>query len=289
MGAVVLVAMSCAPRLEDWGAVSGQALCERGQRCGTVAASVDCRRPGVWQHTLREHHDVDAGRLFFQPAAAARCLEQIEQASCGTWVEFLLSCIEVFQNDAGLDEPCVSGKISCGVGLRCAEFAECDASRCVAAGREGEVTNLLCAPPLDTGTAAATDGGVAFLCTRRSRFGESCGSARCESNLVCDNGRCAWPDNDWPVRRAEGEACGIRAVPPRGCLGGLACTFAQPNPVCVRAGQENEPCQQSSDCLSWRCVDGLCRAPLERGAPCEGSGCAAGLQCDGTCGLATCR
>ena len=227
---------------------------------------------------------VGAGRVAFDPVAAARCLQEYEACAQGdgeTDRDVASACDAVFR-----------GRVP--VGGRCADDVDCVEGSCSKAPQEEHAT---CRLPSAKGGPCAT-------------FGDCLGSE--DNPLHCIDGVCQPPPSDegahceldcaspalWCDFRATPPVCRPR-VPRDGvclpgrdvCAASLACLDTAVGPRCRARADLDQPCDVSVHPLA-SCAEGLvcvagsqggrCRPRLELGADCEGD-----VQCpfpDAYCG-----
>ncbi|MHB8417589.1 MAG: hypothetical protein ACYDCL_05910 [Myxococcales bacterium] len=139
-----------------------------------------------------------------------------------------------------------------------------------------------CVPPL---TCLPADAGPGFgVCGPRVGDGGICGGFGCETDLVCEQGRCIPPPG-------SGEPCFWLGVPLNGltvldaCAGSLACgLYWDAGSFCGSPACLGESCATGENaCADGLCAGGRCTVPA-LGSPCRGDlDCVTGLCLDGGC------
>jgi hypothetical protein len=289
------------PSVEDFQRAYSEATCGMFVTCESFFGLGSLRV--VYQtrcHPAKQEWDtydaaLVAGTIIYDAAAAARCLETFDGASCAELYSVLGSlCTDVWVptvapgGACAINAECIDG--------RCVTDAECPGT-CVADGDAGDA----CAPPVPScgpdlvcrdgacrvrGDAGATcmfeldcaDGLVCLssTCSARPGAGETCSpsaTSQCSDSLVCD------PATETCVDGAvEGESCA--ALP---CAVGRRC-----DPVtdtCVTAALPGSACSDDVECpYAFFCDAGTC-APL----PVPGESCASAPVCArGACTAGVC-
>ena len=199
-----------------------------------------------------------AGRLSYDPVAAARCVGA-------------LGCVSAFDanrllgshstRDDGAASPSVCGQVFRGnlaAGKPCEDDAECATGRCWGC------------PGVCTAAAAAK--------------GDSCDAVLpCADGLYCVNQHCV------PFRpRHAGESCstlrGDLALDALECDAGLYCALDQRGQTgqCVALKAPGTACTWADQCSEWRCVAGKCADKLladTLGKPCTNLASGPGMDC----------
>jgi hypothetical protein len=243
-------------------------------RCRHVPDDATCRRfldPKAYD--LRRAADgVAAGRLMYDPAAAARCLDAGRQALCPALPFTDPSCAEVFRGLVPAGGVCATA-FDCVAGATCA-MPVCTGACCVGT----------CVPST-TGPPPAP----------RLAVGEPCvNHGDCVPDAYCDvDGRCRQMPSTAGAPCVFGctfgdltcdpETLRCVAYPVLGapCAGAVGCnpTYAFCDGVCRARPGVGEPCDDVRRCTpATRCVGGACAA---RGGP--GSACATDDDCDFAC------
>ena len=290
----------CTVAVEDYSRVIGQATCERAQKCGELAESVDCKHPGVWSDAPPELVMLAAGQVGYASSAAASCVERIRSAKCGVILWQTEECRAAFPGKLTEGAACGAQTLDgCASGLVCGNRNAISCGVCVSTTSEGQRPDPghPCARGLRRGFL---DGGVA--CVPRGEVGEACGdSADCLEWLRCSarggslGGSCV---DDLVLRGTfptdagrEGQPCLVALgtiVPIRFCFRGLRCVNDE---LCVQLADFAEPCTNDDECVSAHCIEGACAAPRVAGDRCIDLNCGEeGLWCDnGTCKPSFCE
>ncbi len=156
------------------------------------------------------------------------------------------------------NEDCASGHCVDGVCCDTACLDSCAA--CDRIGDEGTCGFLPAGSDPDGDCASAQArcdgaGGCRLVLGARCASGSDCASAHCTDGVCCREPDCAGPCNTCNTQAAPGSCALVpRGSDPSGRCPGLA--------VCDGSGAcklpLGESCTQGGDCLSGRCVDGLC-------------------------------
>lgn len=271
----------------------------------TIAELVTCRAMNRWVDTLDGESSallrgVEAGRIVFDAAAAARCLRRL--AACGEDDPADLACPEVYRGIVPSGGVChVSAECAAGlchtglpsgstgtcaagaapIGSACQSMADCigeDGLRqCLAgkcqplANREGAPCEFICESG-DLWCDFATDPHV---CRASIAKGAICDptSAHCRKGLICRRAAseflCAPPGQ-------SGEACDAKDGVDHDCAARLHCVTVPEGDRCLPAANLGEPCYGDTQCRFWEayCADatpkraGRCEALPVSGEPC---------------------
>lgn len=265
----VVVLAGCSVALEDWGRASGQARCERAQRCGSLSRAIDCTRPGVWSDASVEKVEFDRQHVGYSASAAAACIARIKEDVCSVVSDFTPECRAAFPGKLQEGAPCgLPLRDECGPGLVCLVDAPSLCGRCVTATERGQP--LTSDHPCAWGLVRAPGAGDAAICEPRVGPGESCSQRACVEWLACTRATGTCEQGAPSVTSAIGEvgdACDVpdfRRFDIRTCLPGLICTDG----ACVALSAFNAACEEDADCLSHHCgAEGLCTAPRAPDAP----------------------
>jgi len=177
---------------------------------------------------LEVEPSIEAGRLAFDGAQAARCLAELEANDTCSPFDFLLrapACTALF---SALTEPgrdCYKDATlhftAIGVSSEC-QGGYCEADQCPGT----------CRPFLEDG--------------------EPCETGQCGPASACIDGECV-------ARLGEGEACQQDA-----CQAGLQCVGG----ACRVPSQPGDSCYADLCSLGFNCIEGQCWAKVETGQPC---------------------
>lgn len=254
----------------DQFAIEGRAaVCDWAVRCAHAPDLDACRRllDPKSLDTRRAQDAVAAGRLIYDPVAAATCVEATREAHCLATPWSDPACAAMLTGQIASGQACTSD-FECAGGADC-EDARCDAQCCV-----GQ-----CGAPL-TGTPPPREAAA---------IGEACQQhADCELGAYCETDRvCA------AMPTAEGQRCVFGCA--RGDLycdvealvckrygaAGEACdpagatappcdpAWSHCDEVCVERPGEGQPCDDDRVCIAATfCRDGTCVARGDAGAPC---------------------
>lgn len=251
------------------------AVCRREALCGQIAlaSEIRCVDAAVaylpFGYSLAEA--VTAGRLGFEPTAAAECLARWVAPDClpgeerwdtaparlgipahATPYAFALDPVSAVRSWC----PCVLRPLLANGGS-CVNQAECAGGSCAGAtcGHRGLCKDAEPPPPVggacDARPCAAPDYcGADQRCHERAGADRPCevGLPSCRDGLVCDGGTCV------PLGR-EGDPCGA------GCARGFYCDRdlpGQDNWRCRPLLLPGERCSQAGSCTGTTTCDGRC-------------------------------
>jgi hypothetical protein len=173
---------------------------------------------------------VDAGRITYDPLAAAQCVESLSAAAlqdppqCSAFNSILEDCKSALGGLGGVGAPCTH-RFECASALGCDLSSSCPGT-CVALGQSGALCtsdgdcdptqNLYCRTSDTT-----ADGGVGPTCAEYVPIGSACASGdTCETGAICVNGSCRRIADAFSA--AEGFGCYTTGSL---CVVGLSCEF----------------------------------------------------------------
>ncbi|WP_242343762.1 hypothetical protein [Anaeromyxobacter terrae] len=223
----------------------------------------------------------DAGRLSYDAAQAARCLAEMQTASCDQlwfWDDpGAPSCASVFAGHTSSGSACAVSE-ECAGGRCTAWTADCSGT-CVAWLAAGEACD---ADPSGCGPGLACDAAqVPARCAAPiyAGAGQPCGAFGCDVGLWCDAGTCR-------AKTSTGSCTGGAEA----CVAGSICMAAGPvDALCVPLVGVGDACGTTALCGpgSHCATSGRCEADPGPGQPCAVSlwtdGCAASWCDAGTC------
>lgn len=233
--------------LADYAAAAQDALCGWAVACRHVPDDATCRRlvdPKRYD-TRRAAEAIAAGRLVYDPDAAATCLDTGRRGPCPSSFDDP-SCARVFVGEVAEGGACTA-RIECAAGADCADRA-CTASCCVGT----------CGAPI---APAAPLAPVGAAC--QTHFD-------CVAIAYCDAGTCR------ELPRNAGDPCLF------GCwYGDLTCDVA--TLTCVEVAGLGEACGAKPCDAAWAFCDGVCAARPGEGEACDATrACIPTTWCDGT-------
>ncbi len=222
--------------LDRYGAAAEDALCDWAVACRHVPDDATCRRfidPKRYD-TRRAAESIAAGRLAYDPGAAARCLDTGRRGPCPSSFDDP-SCAQVFVGRVAQGGACTSR-------LECAAGAECG--------------NLTCA----AGCCRGTCGAPAVVPPPPAPVGASCQTHfDCVAIAYCDQGTCR------ELPKNAGDPCLF------GCwYGDLTCDVE--TLTCVQVAGLGEACADRPCDAAWAYCDGVCRPRPGAGDACDATG-----------------
>lgn len=220
------------------------------------------------------------GMVRYDPSGSVACRRALAVAACGRDLVdalYLPGCYSpysdlsesrrMFVRSAGEGEPCRAIQ---DMALRWSDQGSCDPERafCCVPSATGTAH---CLSPYELIGTSAPDG----RCRAASDVGGPCSGAvtrdvdyrACRGTLWCARMSLRCMESDITTPRAAGEPCydpeeGVRIGR---CPDGHACdgfrSSGSPTNTCLPQVREGAPCESSSLCETFACVDGFCRAP----------------------------
>ena len=189
---------------------------------------------------------IDAGKVRYDADTGAECLRRVPTQACE----------ELFEGEVQTLCAALVGQLPPGAACN-PNTSECAGGFCLS-------------------SPAGTCGS---FCKELVKKGGECSSSEpCEINLACVDGVCTALPRKGEACLGEEHQCQGRAF----CEGG---NTSEPG-TCVLRKSENEACVDRNDCLSQRCVDGVCLKRKPVGADCAvgENECLVPAQCvDGKC------
>jgi hypothetical protein len=264
------------------------AYCAWQARCGFLRGEEEANcEAGVAQH-----HDYDpgdaaaAGRLAFDPAAAAACITATLSADCALSDVDPEACDRAYVGLVQPGDSCTASR-ECAGGGQCGQGTEGCAATCVGAVGLGEDCS---AAPCGPGTFCLKMSApvATATCVPRGKIGAPCAGSvpadDCEDGLVCEPtadfsaGTCARPGK-------EGDRCFYDLLFSGGrpsCADGLVCDSLLDESVCVPLKTRGEACGTDDACAAGlKCVGiiyqlgggifqaGACIPPKDIGDACD--------------------
>ena len=218
-----------------------------------VAAVYEVQPLGPWIDA------VEADLVVFDPAAAAACLQTLDNATCGEEVSSALvdsTCFafaapsgstggrKMFQRDLQIGMPCMP--LTDGVGG--AFFGTCD-----------PMVSWCCRPSELDPTACSLAQGVEGTCVAAGQVGDACGLfpeiSVCRTGLDCgiDQSVCEEPPS---APLSEGQACYADMQLLGDCIDSYCDMFD--SRVCLPKKEDGVECLYGWECVAGSCEEGVC-------------------------------
>jgi len=274
--------------IDHFSAEAEDAFCDNLVRCGDYPDKDTCKTVVYARNQLIA--DVQTGKIVYNGAAAADCLQSMRGFGCrlSTKPPIPASCDAIFRGtvaDAGAcleDEACVSGHCNLE---SCTADQMCCAGVCEARIPLGGACRAFETCVVGTFCQQDEITGAGF-CVMPIAAGQPCrpGFDECADNLYCFGGPSGAPSTCGTLP-AEGQPCGggssicddnqdicdstTHVCTPRvalggNCASGICQSFATCDPTsktCVVRGRVGSSCTDSESCVAGlRCAGGVCTA-----------------------------
>ncbi len=305
--------------VEEWCEANALGFCLRARRCLQVSedgsewdACMTRQRMACDQTGFTR--GVAEGRLGYDPAAAASCVNGYAKGSC---VEAPAACAQVFTGQVAAEGTCLLAQ-ECQAGSYCLNWTntcpltchpyravgdtcnfsdqQCDPAeascinvsgqnRCVARKAAGEAC-------VNWNDCAQNHGCIDGVCVKQvARLGESCrerqGYPTCETDTFCRQEPPPPGGAQAPGVCMRKAALGGACVGFGSCLTGLRCSSNYATGTCIPLGGPGERCTNYNDCRSelyCAAATGRCAPLPTTGGDCSSTGssyrCASGHWCD---------